>query len=52
MTEDRIGRVVRDNSPKVKGDQEDPVSDGPNITLHKQADSLSEGQKKKKKKHS
>jgi hypothetical protein len=50
MTGDRIVRVVRNNSPKLKGDQEDPVSDGPTLTLHKQADSLSERRKKKKKK--
>jgi hypothetical protein len=37
MTEDRIVRVVRDNSPKVKADQEDPVRDGPTLTLYKQA---------------
>jgi len=33
----------------VKGDQEDPISDGPTLNLRTQADSLS-GQKKKKKK--
>jgi hypothetical protein len=38
----RIVRVVRNNSPKVNGDQEDPISDGQILTLHKQADSLEE----------
>jgi hypothetical protein len=34
----------------VKGDQEDPISNSPTLTLHKQADILSEGQEKNKKK--
>jgi hypothetical protein len=33
MTEDRIVRVVTGNSPKLKGDQEDPVSDGLTIYI-------------------
>jgi len=45
---------------KVNEDQQDPVSDGPTLTVHKQTDSLSdeeeeeeeEEEKKKKKVHS